>query len=539
VDVRLLSRRTLLSGLAVGTAGFVTTGLAACGEDASDAGGQGADGQGLDPAGSARTLILYDTSGEFGHLGELYAIQAANLVSHFGDWHARPVVNYDEGQHAGYDAMVYIGSTFGEPLPKAFLDDVADGAASVIWLRDNIDQLTALHKDLPARLGFTTGGIDSAGVAEIRYRGTALTRDAANVAGLVGIAVRDPAKAVTVAEALRADGATVPWAVRSGVFTYLSELPFVYSGPTDRYLVFADLLFDVLAPDTAVRHRALVRLEDVGPQSDPVQLREVADYLHSRAVPFSVALYAQHRDATGSHATTPTVSTLAQRPAVVAALAHMVARGGTLIMHGFTHGYAAAPNPYGVSGGDFEFYRAHIDHDDKVVLDGPVPEDSAAWARGRVASARREWKAAGLTPSQIWEFPHYAASATDYRTISAEFAARYENPMYFNGVLGGGPVDHSRWVSQYFPYPVRDVYGSAVIPETLGNFAPTAANQHGVRSTADIVAAARRQLVVRDGVASFFYHPYLGSAALKEIVPGIQALGYTFVPAESMFPAIK
>jgi hypothetical protein len=95
-------------------------------------------------------------------------------------------------------------------------------------------------------------------------------------------------------------------------------------------------------------------------------------------------------------------------------------------------------------------------------------------------------------------------------------------------------VDHSRWVSQYFPYPVRDVYGGAVIPETLGNVAPTAANQHGVRSAADIVAAARRQLVVRDGVASFFYHPYLGSAALKEIVPGIQALGYTFVPAESM-----
>ena len=38
----------------------------------------------------AATLVLYDTSGEWGYLGELYAIQVANLASHFGPWTAKP-----------------------------------------------------------------------------------------------------------------------------------------------------------------------------------------------------------------------------------------------------------------------------------------------------------------------------------------------------------------------------------------------------------------------------------------------------------------
>ena len=47
----------------------------------------------------------------------------------------------------------------------------------------------------------------------------------------------------------------------------------------DRYLAFTDLLFDALAPATQERHRALVRLEDVGPNADPDKLREVAELL--------------------------------------------------------------------------------------------------------------------------------------------------------------------------------------------------------------------------------------------------------------------
>jgi hypothetical protein len=70
-------------------------------------------------------------------------------------------------------------------------------------------------------------------------------------------------------------------------------------------------------------------------------------------------------------------------------------------------------------------------------------------------------------------------------------------------------------------------------PENIGNIEPVAYNTHPVRLPADLVASAKRNLVVRDGVASFFYHPYLGTSYLKQSVEGIQGLGYTFVPAAS------
>ena len=39
---------------------------------------------------------------------------------------------------------------------------------------------------------------------------------------------------------------------------------------------------------------------------------------------------------------------------------------------------------------------------------------------------------------------------------------------------------------------------------------------------------------MRDGVASFFFHPYLDVAVLQEIVEGIRAAGYTFVGPHDM-----
>ena len=35
-------------------------------------------------------------------------------------------------------------------------------------------------------------------------------------------------------------------------------------------------------------------------------------------------------------------------------------------------------------------------------------------------------------------------------------------------------------------------------------------------------------------MASFFYHPYLGTGYLKELVTGIKAQGYTFVAGDAM-----
>ena len=56
----------------------------------------------------------------------------------------------------------------------------------------------------------------------------------------------------------------------------------------------------------------------------------------------------------------------------------------------------------------------------------------------------------------------------------------------------------------------------------------------GVRLPADIVKTAQNNKVIRDGVASFFFHPYYPLAQLQAIVTGVKAAGYTFVAASAL-----
>jgi uncharacterized protein YdaL len=486
-------------------------------------------------AAGSNTLILYDSTGTWGYLGELYAQQTANLVSRFGTWKAAPVGTYVSGMMNAYTAVIYIGSTYDEPLPLAFLADVRATTLPVVWIYDNIWQLTAEYANFAGTMGWMWSGFDFSQFTGVQYKGTLLDRDLLNGGGIMGTSISDPVKAQSLASAQKADGTTIPWAVQSGQFFYIGEIPFSYVSSNDRYLAFADLLYTVLAPGTATRHRALVRIEDVGPDADPLELQAVADVLFARGVPFSVAVYPGYRDPNGVYnAGVATSYNLVNSPDVVAALKYMQSKGGTLLMHGYTHQFSNLLNPYtGTSADDFEFYIAHIDLANNVVYDGPVPGDSQAWATSRIKSGMNAFTRAGLTVPTIFEPPHYAASAPDYKAILSLFAKRYDRGLYFGGILSGGAVNYSHLNGQFFPYPVKDIYGSTVIPENLGNVEPDWFNNHPPRLPADILTTAQKNLVIRDGFASFFYHPYLGTTMLTQIVDGLVAQGWTFVAANS------
>jgi len=484
------------------------------------------------------TLILYDTGGPWGFLGELYAQMAANLVSRFGTWQAHPVGTYTAGEMTGFSAVIYIGSTYDEPLPAAFLTDTLAGTTPVLWMYDNIWQLTAQSSDFQTAYGWNWAGFDVSSVGVVNYKQTDLTRNPINQGGIMTYANVDLARVQIPATAKRADGTSFPWVVRSLNLTYIGEIPFAYIDHTDRYLVLADLLFDLLAPATVERHRALVRIEDVGPNANPNQLKIIAQTLFDRGVPFSVAVYPRYEDPYGVYNNgVPEAYNLVDRPKVVQALQFMQSKGGTLLMHGYTHQFENLINPYnGVSAEDFEFYTAHVDSTNTVRYDGPVPGDSEAWAANRIASSEAAFTAAGLQIPTIFEFPHYAGSVIDYAVVQDRFGIRYDRGLYFPGNLSHQPIDYSKLAGQFFPYPVKDIYGSFVIPENLGNIEPLPFNNHPARLPKDLLAAGKANLVVRDGFASFFYHPYLGTKKLIQVVDGLKLQGYTFVTANSLIP---
>jgi uncharacterized protein YdaL len=489
---------------------------------------------GFDAAAAApapRALILYATTGPWGRWGEIYAIFTANLAGRFGTYDAEPVSAYRPGQIEGHSATFYIGSSYGEPLPAAFLAEAKATRRPLMWIGYGVEALVGTTPG--GRYGWSAGSEDTAGqVTSIEYQGERFTRQAKGAGGLIAINIDRPDRAKALAMAHKANGAATPWAVQSGNLFFVSENPYPYMSESDRYLVFADLMFDLLAPDAPRRHRALVRIEDVGPASDPADLRRAADFLAAEHVPFSVAVYDSYRDPLGHDG--PRRLDLVQAPQVVAALRYMQARGGELIMHGHTHQLDARRNPYsGVSGDDFEFFTSHVNKAGYVVYDGPVPGDSEAGARARLEEGLAGWRAAGLGRPTLFEFPHYAASAADYRAARGLFAGRYERSYYYAGQLSGRAPDPNTSAGQFFPYPVVDVYGQAVVPEDLGNHEIKGYNHHPPRLPRDILALARRDLVLRDAFASFYHHPFLDIALLKETVRGLKAQGYVFVSAES------
>ena len=82
-----------------------------------------------------RALILYDADGPYPWIGELHAIQVANLLGHFPmAWEMKPVASYSAGEIENYAVTFYLGDSYGGSLPDSFLSDVRATERTVCWL---------------------------------------------------------------------------------------------------------------------------------------------------------------------------------------------------------------------------------------------------------------------------------------------------------------------------------------------------------------------------------------------------------------------
>ena len=143
---------------------------------------------------AASTLVLYDSTGPYAWLGEVYAIQTANLAGHFGIRHRKKVTQYAAGDVNRYTATIYVGSTYDEPLPTSFLNDVKATTRPVVWVSSNIWKLTAATPDFAARYGWMWSGFDSSVVTGVDYKGTRLTRSTDNNAPIMNYGRSTPRK---------------------------------------------------------------------------------------------------------------------------------------------------------------------------------------------------------------------------------------------------------------------------------------------------------------------------------------------------------
>lgn len=469
-----------------------------------------------------RVLVLYDGAGNYSAYAAQSAVLAANLASHFAVPVRQPVRSYRPGEMRGFAAAIYVGTTYGESLPRAFLSDARAGLRPLLWLGGNAYQLTdaayarAHGWKAPPRNR-------SAHFVAVLYR-TARLRMSSDALGAIDVV--DPSKATVLASAVSASGRRVPWAVRSGRVTYVAEAAVQPDGGLDRSYAVADLMASLFG-HVPLRHRVLLRLEDVGPATSPEQLRQIADLLSARGIPFSVAVYPLYLGPAGQHPRKRIP--LRDVPQVVEALKYMLTKGGTLVLHGYTHQLGSRPNPHnGESGEDYEFLRVHYNAHHVLIYHDPVAGDVGSWARHRIELALAAIRAAGLPRPAIWQFPEYGAAPAEYRAAASMFVARFERGNYAekpNGHFRLGTL-----TEQAPPYLVRDVYGGPVLPETLGYVVGPHVPARGQGSVQAILAAAAAQkAAVRDNVAGVYYHPFLGIGPLRRLIAGLRGEGYRFV----------
>jgi uncharacterized protein YdaL len=324
--------------------------------------------------------------------------------------------------------------------------------------------------------------------------------------------------------------------MRKSNLWYVADLPFSYISEQDRYLVFADVLHDIVGIEHDVEPRALLRIEDVDPTYSPSYLAEIADCLYERGIPFAVSVVPVYYDPFGYYN-----SGVPEKYAIsdsgsqefVDALRYMESKGGSIFLHGYTHQYRESLNPWtGVTGDDFEFYLVEEDADKNLLFKGPVPEDSSRWVRKRVSLAKSELRSVKLSPTG-WVTPHYTASPVDYRYFASAFPVTIQRVLYFNGQFkvkgkGSGIWSVSEFAGQFFPYVIEtDIYGQKILPENVGYFDP-------VNWTVQtMVSIASTNQALREPWASMYFHPFFDLVDLEELVESIQGLGYTFVAPSS------
>ncbi|HAF63197.1 MAG TPA: hypothetical protein DCK95_12860 [Anaerolineaceae bacterium] len=322
------------------------------------------------------------------------------------------------------------------------------------------------------------------------------------------------------------DSTNQPYAIRCGNFYYITHNPLANFYAS--YLVFADLLHDLLGTDSTELHRALLRFEDLTPGNVNYDVvREQVNFLYENGIPFAFGVIPVNTDPEGIWGEPGKTVYLYEDFMLQDLIKYMIEHGGTPIMHGYTHQHDS------ITGVDYEFWDGE--------KDTPFPEDDYTWASGRIAAGTEQYeKALGYAPV-IWETPHYSASPNTYFALDKYFDVVYERVMVFNDMTVIDETTHQDfskipYVSQTFPYQIfNSIYGLRILPENLGYLEEGGEDEFGVPPTPQgKMQLSAMYSVVRDGVVSFMFHHWQPSQNFYDTITGIEELGYTFVGVDDL-----
>lgn len=441
------------------------------------------------PLTAQSVLILYDGK-ENQSEAFISARYTANLFRHFSvdKIIIRQIDTYRTLMDDQPDYLCVISDEGPTRIPELLLRDLANRQRPVIWLNMNVNQLLEIDE---SRYGITLKNRVEHRGWKIYYKGQQYNKEDRWL-NLMDIS---PKKSVKIHSYIESpDGHRYPYILQTKNLWYVSDSPYSYADEGGRYLILADLLFDILGEQPKGNSFAMVRIEDVNSYTKPHSIKKIADFFDERNVPFQISLVPIYR----SSETQKDVY-LRDVPMLVEALKYAVSKGASIVMHGVTHQYK------GTTTDDFEFWDS-ISHK-------PLTSVSAEWIRHRMKQGIKELLFNDLYPLG-WETPHYSASQINYKIFGEYFNVFFERMMVAD-VAG---------TQQILPFPiVLEGSGVTLVPENMGFV------RYNNPDSEAILKNARKLRSIRDGMASFYFHPFVPIEHLKKIVDGMLEMGWDFI----------
>lgn len=570
--------------------------------------------------------IYYDKEPEDETIGPIQSRLIENLLGAFPNWKVRrqTVLSYQKGDVSSCDIVFSLATNFNVTPPESFYREVSEFLQKkpVVWMNYRFESFQKEYKILAEQKGYQPIAFSVPKVEQpllkpsrqvpdpgfyrfFDYKGETFEKLAywdpvvdnfAASPELNLIVVKNHSKIKVLSTARHSSiKSEVPYVIlqpfldplyenrpdplqmRKGNLWYIADSPFSFVHYEDRYLIFCDLLWDMLGetpPEGPLV--ALLRIEDVNPSLKLENMQWAVDYLTENNIPHSLAVIPYYsslfteRDGQAR----PIFKAATDYPDFLGFLRYAKARGSEFIFHGMSHAAGDLISGYdGASASDYEFWLYPENR--------PHPQDSSDFVLDRLEMGEAVFNKLGIRPI-AWEVPHYAASALDFILFGKLFSWNYHRGLYFKGKWNADDLglserhrifdcvtsecrlerreisrglkvaaDYSQFSGQIFPYPIyRDSYGQSVIPETLGMIDWAFFPDDTIRLVSrpdDLLRRARKLKVVRGAYASFFWHSDLlneelvyykqnpesyetvgGKNTLIRVVQGLKEMGYQF-----------
>lgn len=435
-----------------------------------------------------KVLIIYDSKKETAYNRDILNIMRTLLGRFSSDIELLKLSNYDGEINKNYYSHIFIlgineNSYNNDKNTKNLISSLNSYKGTICWLGYGIENLLEHKKYNLDYVGKTNN------IVSVNYRGKSYNLDEHYVFNIVES--KDTSNKVigSINDTLN----KYPYIINDKNLFYVSKLDL--DGVL--FYIFCDSLNDIFNIKTFDKGRIFVRIEDVHAFREPKNLVEIADYLSSKNIPFTIALIPAYVNPKNHK-----VITLSESPEIVKAIKYMQDKGGTVILHGYTHQYKKEE----VSGEGYEFWDGKKDE--------PLKENMKIFVKDRVLNGLRVCIENGIYPL-AFEAPHYAMESEGYKELK----------KYFSTYMGQHQNNDKKFSTNTYPYIIRDTEEFNIfIPENLGYI-----DLEDKFTFQNIKENLDKLSIVRGFSGGFFFHSYLNIEYLKNTIEYLEKQNIEFM----------